>query len=297
MEKEQSIRVETTIEAIVELLNHHDKWDCGLNELLIDRIDWSNIEPSTIIPRKELRLFTKSIDDKEVRLTVMKFLHDYAEYYFYPSVKKYERTQFTTPPSSSLLENHAQARMHEFQSELATQISQIENLGLYTGDKFSKLQKRVAQLEEEVGKYKRENQELQDKVDRFENPHKYGKFIPAELNNRQFHDIMQYLQSKQIVLPHYTDKDYVHGISSYEWYGTCALFGYFVWKLNQEFDLNEARDQLNWQIFETAINNYEKLIKEARKVVSTFRNDDKTLLPAKADYVEEAIKYANGELK
>ena len=108
---------------------------------------------------------------------------------------------------------------------------------------------------------------------------------------------MRYLQAKQLVLPLYPEKDYTRGISCYQWYGSCALFGYFVWKLNQEFDLNEARDLLNWQVFETAINNYNKLINEARKAVSKFRKDDKALLPAKADIIEEAIRYANGDMK
>lgn len=284
--KGKTIFFVTTVDVASDLLNHPEEWGCDLNELLQERIDWSEIAPETIIPKLELRRFTKSITDKEVRLDVMRFLNEYAYYYFYDAAQQISDTL-----------GDANSKMNEFQSELATQISQIEKTGMFSGDRISKLQKRIAQLEEENKEYKNANKYLQDKVNRFENPHKYGKFIPAELQNRIFLNIMQYLQSKQIAMPIYPEKDYTRGISCYQWYGTCALFGYFVWKMNQEFELNEARDLLNWQVFETAINNYDKLINEARKAVSKFRQDDKTLLPAKADIIEEAIRYANGEMK
>ncbi len=295
--KIKTIYFASTIETISSLLNAPEEWDCGLTEMLQEKIEWSEVNPETIIPKLELRKFTKSIKDKEVRLDVMKFLFDYAEYYFIDGAEKLSHARLGNVFQESEAKEITTEYIREFRTELSTQISQIEKTGMYSGNRFSKLEKQVAQLTEENEQYKKANKFLQDKIDRFENPHKYGKFIPAELNNRIFAEIMRYLQSKQLVLPLYPEKDYTRGISCYQWYGSCALFGYFVWKLNQEFDLNEARDLLNWQVFETAINNYDKLINEARKAVSRFRKDDTTLLPAKADIIEEAIRYGNGDMK
>lgn len=303
METEQKTEYFETVAHALELVNNRSKWDGSdksewnnLYELLQDGILWSAIDPERIIPKNSLRCFTKSIIDKEVRLNVMKFLFDYAEYYFSDGARELAWVGVNTIEKRDL-EERIRNYITEFRTELSTQISQIEKTGAYSGDRFSKLEKQVAQLTEENEQYKKANKFLQDKIDRFENPHKYGKFIPAELNNRIFVEIMRYLQAKQLVLPLYPEKDYTRGISCYQWYGSCALFGYFVWKLNQEFDLNEARDLLNWQVFETAINNYNKLINEARKAVSKFRKDDKALLPAKADIIEDAIRYANGDMK
>ena len=303
METEQKTKYFETVAHALELVNNRSKWDGSdksewnnLYELLQDGILWSAIDPERIIPKNSLRCFTKSIIDKEVRLNVMKFLFDYAEYYFSDGARELAWVGVNTIEKRDL-EERIRNYITEFRTELSTQISQIEKTGAYSGDRFSKLEKQVAQLTEENEQYKKANKFLQDKIDRFENPHKYGKFIPAELNNRIFVEIMRYLQAKQLVLPLYPEKDYTRGISCYQWYGSCALFGYFVWKLNQEFDLNEARDLLNWQVFETAINNYNKLINEARKAVSKFRKDDKALLPAKADIIEDAIRYANGDMK
>lgn len=303
METEQKTEYFETVAHALELVNNRSKWDGSdksewnnLYELLQDGILWSAIDPERIIPKNSLRCFTKSIIDKEVRLAVMKFLFDYAEYYFADGARELAWLGVNTIEKRDL-EERIRNYITEFRTELSTQISQIEKTGMYSGDRFSKLEKQVAQLTEDNEQYKKANKFLQDKIDLFENPHKYGKFIPAELNNRIFVEIMRYLQAKQLVLPLYPEKDYTRGISCYQWYGSCALFGYFVWKLNQEFDLNEARDLLNWQVFETAINNYNKLINEARKAVSKFRKDDKALLPAKADIIEDAIRYANGDMK
>ncbi len=268
----------------------------NLNSFLRD-FEWDLVGETILIP-KNVRKFAKAIHEEERRLDVLKFLHKYARQYFYDAAEHLsylERVSTISDPYVEKIKTPDEYILR-FQQEVAFLIDQIETAGEFSGDRLKKLTQRIAQLEDENREYKNANKYLQDKVNRFENPHKYGKFIPAELKNGKFSKIMQYLQMKEIVMPLYPEKDYTRGISCYQWYGSCALFGYFVWKLNQEFELNEARDLLNWQVFETAINNYDKLIKEARKAVSKFRKDDKTLLPAKADCVEEAIKYANGEL-
>lgn len=285
------------IDEIALYINEHKYNDLG--EFLRD-CDWEIVGEALIDP-KTVRTFVKEIEDKEVRLDTMRFLKKYARQYFRQAAENVEYKEHVRVATSTSLVREtvksADENLQLFVDELGFLIEQLESSGEFTGDKFKKQAKRIEQLEEENKEYKNANKYLQEKVDRFENPHKYGKFIPAELNNRKFVDIMQYLQSKQLVLPLYPEKDYTRGISCYQWYGSCALFGYFVWKLNQEFDLNEARDLLNWQVFETAINNYDKLINEGRKAVSKFRKDEKMLLPAKADRIEDAIKYANGELK
>ena len=282
---------------VLEVINNHQYEQ--LSDYLSD-VNWLEIDPLTIVPQQAIRNFAKAIVDKEVRLDVMRFLEAYAENYFRAGAEERVRHDYAQKHvgfTSGVIRIDADQYLDKFKTELKTQINQLQSAGDFSGDKFKKQQERIKQLETEFKELQDINRELKAKIDRFENPHKYGKFVPAELNNRKFVDIMQYLQSKQLVMPLYPEKDYTRGISCYQWYGSCALFGYFVWKLNQEFDLNEARDLLNWQVFETAINNYDKLINEARKAVSKFRKDDKILLPAKADRVEEAIKYANGELK
>ena len=282
---------------VLEVINNHQYEQ--LSDYLSD-VNWLEIDPLTIVPQQAIRNFAKAIVDKEVRLDVMRFLEAYAENYFRAGAEELVRHDYAQKHvgfTSGVIRIDADQYLDKFKTELKTQINQLQSAGDFSGDKFKKQQERIKQLETEFKELQDINRELKAKIDRFENPHKYGKFVPAELNNRKFVDIMQYLQSKQLVMPLYPEKDYTRGISCYQWYGSCALFGYFVWKLNQEFDLNEARDLLNWQVFETAINNYDKLINEARKAVSKFRKDDKILLPAKADRVEEAIKYANGELK
>lgn len=276
MKKEESI-----LRKVIEQLNQHKYTD--LTKFL-EQIDWFSVPREQIVPREKVRAFIKSIENEETRLNVARFLQKYEDYYFKETDNGFV-ADFGADPIA------------EFHRELEFLIKQLTSNGEFSDDKFSKLQQQVQQLKEENEQYKKANKFLQDKIDRFENPQKYGKFVPAELQNLIFVDIMKYLQAKQLVMPIYLEKDYTKGISCYQWYGSCALFGYFVWKMNQEFDLNEARDQLNWQIFETAIYNYDKLINEARKAVSKFRKDDKILLPAKADIIEDAIRYGNGEMK
>ena len=92
-EQQETQYFETIVHAL-DLINNRSKWDGSdksewnsLFELLQDGILWSAIDPERIIPKNSLRCFTKSIIDKEVRLDVMKFLFDYAEYYFNDGAK------------------------------------------------------------------------------------------------------------------------------------------------------------------------------------------------------------------
>lgn len=303
MANEQNINYSETVENALKKINNRKGWDGtgtiewhGLYELLQEGINWSDIDPKTIIPKLELRKFTKSIFDKEVRRDVMKFLLDYTEYYFYDNaliLTGYKPSYLEDP----MFEKYAQLYITEFRTELSTQISQLEKTGEYSGDKFNKLNKQIEQLKAENKQLKNANLQLKAKVDRFEHPAKYGHYIPSELNNHIFREVMAFLCSKQIALPMYDDSSYGRQVCCYRWYGKKALFGYYVERMNQELDLNEARELLNWQIFEPAIDNYGELVEEARKVVSKYRKDPKAFLPAKADIINDAIRYANGEMK
>ena len=292
-----------TPNSIAEQLNQHKYED--LKVFLRKDVDWFSLAPSSILPREKVRAFVTSIDDEEVRLAVMKFLVKYAYDYFLAMAKEDTEIDFRVGISSiEDQEREALKKVDAFQKELNFQIDLIISSGEFSGDTFHKLEEKIKALEKEL-KRKDEDldnldkliNELEEKINRFKHPEKYGKYIPAALNNPMFRAIMEYLQAKQIVLPLYSDSAYGKSIRCYRWYGSKGLFGYYVEKLNEEFELNEAREQRNWQIFESVFENYDKLVDEARKAVSRYRKNNKALLPAKADFVDEAIKYANGDTR
>lgn len=286
-----------TIEDIIDRINTK-KYD-NLDDLL-KSIEWELVGDDLIEPIN-VRHFTKCIVDNEVRLDVMRFLNKYAKQYFRQAAETFEYNENVRVATSTALVRESIKSADEyldlFVDELGFLIDQLENSGEFSGDKFAKQTKRITELEKQVKELQTANHKLQDKVNRFENPAKYGHYIPSELNNRIFREVMNFLQHKQIVLPLYDDSDYGRRVYCYRWYGKKALFGYYVERMNHELELNEARDLLNWQIFEAAIDNYSDIVDEARKAVSKYRKDPKTLLPAKADIIEDAIRYANGEMK
>lgn len=275
--------------SVLAQINEH-KYD-DLDAYLKNDVDWDIVGPGIIQP-KDVRQFVKGIGEKEVRLDVMKFLHKYARQYFREAAEnaEYEEKQenmFAVGPDVYI--KNADERIALFQQELAFLIMQIEEAGEFSGNRFSKLEKQLAQLKEENEQYKNANQFLQEKIDRFENPHKYGKYIPAELNNQIFGDIMKYLQSAQIALPIYTDGSYGKVITCYQWYGK-GLFGYFVIHVSDALNLKKGRDTYDWQIFKPAINNYDELIKEARKAISTCKKKNNKI--DKSEIIDEAIQLA-----
>ena len=257
---------------VLEVINNHQYEQ--LSDYLSD-VNWLEIDPLTIVPQQAIRNFAKAIVDKEVRLDVMRFLEAYAENYFRAGAEELVRHDYAQKHvgfTSGVIRIEADQYLDKFKTELKTQINQLQSAGDFSGDKFKKQQERIKQLETEFKELQDINRELKAKVDRFEHPEKYHKYIPSELRNRKFGDIMKYLHSVQIAIPIYADGDYGKVITCYQWYGGKGLFGYYVDKLNFEFELNEAREQLNWKIFEPAFNNYEKLIAEARKAVSNYKN-------------------------
>ena len=291
-----------TVEAISELLNKPDTWDCDLNKILLE-IDWSSIAPDTIVPKLELRRFTKSITDTEIRLAVMKFLHEYARYYFYDSaynyvVEEYNRNNWT--PGDGDLEHDTNVYVSVFQSELATQISQIEKTGEFSGDKFSKQAKRIAELEKQVSELQAENKKLKGIVDQYENPFDYQFYIPDELQEEEFWHIMTYLQHKRLVHPKEDfDRYGMRRVACYVWKekGHKALFGYFADRVSFELDLYKDK-HVQWKIFRPAFINFKRVEKQAKDAVSAYKSWSNPQAPLPNDYqiIEEAIKYAEEQI-
>lgn len=276
--------------SILAQINEH-KFD-ELDAYLKNDVDWETVGHEIILP-KDVRQFVKGIGDKEVRLDVLKFLHKYARQYLREAAERaeYEEKQdnmFAVGPDVYI--KNADERIALFQQELAFLIMQIEEAGEFSGNRFSKLEKQVAKLKEENEQYKKANQFLQEKIDRFEHPEKYNKYFPSELHNDKFEDVMKYLQSVQIALPIYAEGTFGRVITCYHWYGGKSLFGYFVIHVSDALNLKRGRDTYDWQIFEPAINNYEELIKEARKAISTCKKKNNKI--DKSEIIDEAIQLA-----
>ena len=284
---------ELTVKSIAELINNKELWSTesptakykGLGRLL-RYINWSAIEPETIIPKIEMRKFITSIQDEEVRLSVCEFLLKFANDYFIDSAIVL----------NSNYSNSYQAALDDIEilkSEIDFQIKLIRSTNDYSGEEFSGLKRRLEEQKEQVKKLNQENVELRKELNSYKHPYDNGYCIPHELLDSIFRYSMEYLAKKELVLPiqDVHPKYGIYTIACYQWLGGKALFGYFVERMNKELELQEARMPLNWKVFKPAIINYDDLIKEARKAVSNYTKN-KSLMPAKADIIEEAIKYA-----
>lgn len=294
MAKRQLIDLTPTVEAISELLNQPDSWICSLYEILLG-IEWTEISPDTIVPKLELRRFTKSISDTEIRLAVMKFLHEYAIYYFYDSAYSYVKDEYARNNWTSGegdYSHDADVYISQFQSELATQISQIEKTGEFSGNKFSALEKKVLELESQLKTLKEKNKKLSDELFFIKHPENFGKHIPIELNDPIFKDAMSYLISQNLATSHLEQVSYGLALNSYYWYGSKSLFGYFVDRISHELELRDSGGRLNWKPFKHAFINFDELISEARNAISKYTQNERARKPEQADIVENAIKYA-----
>lgn len=257
------------IESIIATLNTHsyENLDSYLKDL-----EWDVVAPLLIEP-KEIRNFSKKISNKEVQLDVMQFLEKYAKQYFREAAenKEYrEKVRIMQDPYRDHIKT-ANDYIQLFKEELLFLIDQSKNAGQFTGEKFSKLEREKKQLEEKVNKLTNEVGFLKAQIDKYEHPSAYGKHIPDELRIDAFFNIMGHLVEKKIVCQ-VTEPNEIGAriITCYHWYGSKALFGYFVYRMNKALNLNGARVPLNWKIFEPAINNYSDLIDEARKAHSTY---------------------------
>ena len=268
--------INPNVKAIAEYLNSPRSWDCNLNELLIEEIDWSDINPNTIVPKLEMRKFVKAIDDKEIRLDVIRFLHEYTDTYFNEGAEAIVREEFKARgygATNDVIRLEAAHKIKNLRDELDAQIKQIKSAGEYTGDKFKTLTKRIEELEEQVWQLSNQNKDLAIQLDKYKHPSQYGKHIPEELLKLGVYNMLLYLESVKVVRS-VTEPNSrgMHQITCFQWDASKALFGYFVGKVNDAVGLRGARVPYNWKIFEPIINNYNELIDEARKSLSAINN-------------------------
>lgn len=269
---------ESLLQKITEQLNQHEYTD--LTKFL-GQIDWFSIPEEDIVPREKVRAFIKNIENEETRLNVARFLQKYEEYYF-------------KEPDSGFSANIGPDPIAEFHRELDFLIQQIISNGEFTDDKFSKQVKRITELEKQVNELKKENENLSAQLEKYKHPSRNGKHIPDELNKQEFYNIMNHLADKKIVrVVSEPDETGVRRIICYQWDASKALFGYFVEKMNETMNIRGARVPLNWKVFRPAINNYDEIVEEARKALSTYNNSSNLQKNRieKAEMVDEAIEY------
>lgn len=281
---------------IEEVLNEK-KYE-SLNHFLRYGIDWDSVSYDLIRPKKA-RAFAESIEDEEVRMDVLKFMHMYARQYFLETAESVAyRDKVQNAATVSLVDipdKSAEDLVILFQQELSYLIKQIEESGEYTGDRFATMQRRVANLEELVKELREDNKELEKKIDRYEHPYSHGKYIPEKLDKQEFYTIMHHLEKDEIV---YCNGDYIGNkfhVYCYTWTGSKKLFGYFVYRMNDVFGIRGGRDILDWKIFEPAFQNYDKIIGEAQKWGDSkekIKKNQKNSIK-NAEKIEEAIEKMN----
>lgn len=281
-----------SIKSILNTLNTHNYSDLSV---FLQDTDWSGLTPATIVPKKEMRKFVKAIEDREVRLAVMKFLYDYTDAYFFEGAEALAIDEYHLRgigATNDVIRLEASHKIRSLKDELDAQIKQVKSLGEYSGDKISKLQKQNEQLEKQVKDLKEQISKLEDELDFLKNPHAYGKQVPVELHNTTFHYIMEYLISYNLAKAYTKPTAYGISISCYQWYGSKALFGFLVDKISFELELRDSGGRLNWKPFKHAFLNFDDLIDEARNAVTRYTNKKEAKWPEKAEIIDEAIKYA-----
>ena len=278
---------------ILEVINNHQYEQ--LSDYLSD-VNWLEIDPLTIVPQQAIRSFAKAIVDKEVRLDVMRFLETYAENYFRTGAETLVRHDYAQKHvgfTSAVIRIEADQYIDKFKTELKTQIKQLQSSGEFTGEKYKKQEELIDSLYERIGHLEEENTKLSTQLEKYKHPHANGKYIPDELKNDDFYNIMSHLSDQKIVrVVSEPDEIGVRKIICYQWDASKALFGYFVERINNEFDLRGARVPLNWKIFRPVINNFDEIIDEARKALSTYNNSSilhKNRIE-KAEMVDKAIE-------
>ena len=307
-EQQETQYFETIVHAL-DLINNRSKWDGSdksewnsLFELLQDGILWSAIDPERIIPKNSLRCFTKSIIDKEVRLDVMKFLFDYAEYYFNDGAKDLV-WDGESPIVKSILDERTREYISQFRTELSTQISQIEKTGAYSGDKFKKQEEKNKKLEKEIGELKDERRKLHQeiatlkaRIDELEHPERIHQ-VPNELRCEEFYHIITYLTKARVVQLVPRSDTYYNIPQCYHWNISTpkALFGYFVCKTCYLLEFRTKDDHLIWKPFKQAFDNFDTFEKQARDQASINHNwvdVTSSTKPDGAHVIDEAFDYS-----
>ena len=268
-----------------------------LDRFLKNDVEWESVGDILIIPQ-QVRKFIKSIQDKEARMDVARFLHKYARQYFREAaegMENKEREEGFLAVGPDIPIKTAEERIALFQQELAFLLDQDESTGEFSGNKFKMQQERIKQLEKQVEELVDKNAKLETQLDRWEHPYNYGKYIPDPFRNDTFVYIMNYLKMKGIVREMYSTNEMgFKQICCYHWDGSKALFGYFVDKINDILNLRGARVPLDWKVFEPAIHNYNDIVGEARKALSTYKNSSSLQQERikDVDKIDEAVKNA-----
>ena len=266
---------ESFLKKITEQLNQHEY--SNLTKFL-EQIDWFSIPHEQIVPREKVRAFIKSIENEETRLNVARFLQKYEDYYF-----KEQDNGFTADFGADPIA--------EFHRELEFLIKQLTSNGEFSDDKFSKLQKRITDLEKQVNELKVKNAKLEAQMDIYENPQDYGFGITGQLERQEFYWIMKYLVGQRVARVKYVQTDWGQVPGAYHWDKEMGLFGYFVDQVSDFLDLRDSADRIKWEPFKKAFLNFDKLEKEARNAISRYKTPHGKY-PDNGDLVRNAIKYA-----
>lgn len=283
----------TNTKQILEVINNHQYEQ--LSDYLSD-VNWLEIDPLTIIPQQAIRSFAKAIVDKEVRLDVMRFLETYAENYFRTGAETLVRHDYAQKHvgfTSAVIRIEADQYIDKFKTELKTQIKQLESSGEFSGEKFSKLKKRITELEKEINELKERNLKLEGKIYAYEHRGD-GHYIPEKLINQEFDHVVQLLGQKQLITAHYRPSPYGYQQIAYlTWKGQYDLFGYFVDKISYELELRDSGGRLNWKLFRAAFDNFEDMQRAAKNAVSYYQNHSDAKLPEDADIIDEILQTAS----
>ena len=266
---------ESFLKKITEQLNQHEY--SNLTKFL-EHIDWFSIPHEQIVPREKVRAFIKSIENEETRLNVARFLQKYEDYYF-------------KEPDNGFTADFGTDPIAEFHRELEFLIKQLTSNGEFSDDKFSKLQKRITDLEKQVNELKVKNAKLEAQMDIYENPQDYGFGITGQLERQEFYWIMKYLVGQRVARVKYVQTDWGQVPGAYHWDKEMGLFGYFVDQVSDFLDLRDSADRIKWEPFKKAFLNFDKLEKEARNAISRYKTPHGKY-PDNGDLVRNAIKYA-----
>ena len=266
-----------------------------LDRFLKNDVEWESVGDILIIPQ-QVRKFIKSIQDKEARMDVARFLHKYARQYFREAaegMENKEREEGFLAVGPDIPIKTAEERIALFQQELAFLLDQDESTGEFSGNKFKMQQERIKQLEKQVEDLVAKNAQLEEKIYAYEHRGD-GHFIPAKLISYEFNHIIQLLVQKQLISVHHKVNDYGYQqVSHLTWNGQYDLFGYFVDKISYELELRDSGGRLNWKLFRDAFDNYKKMERAAKNAVSLYQNHSDAKLPEDADVIDEILKIAS----
>jgi len=276
-------------DGIFEAINRHEYDNL---KTFLDNTDWYSFTPQFIIPREDIRRLVRIIKDEEVRRDVMNYLKRYASDYFRDGAQEIAIDRGGVYIESEL-ERRTDEIMDDFKKELAFQIDLIESNGQFSGDRFNKLEKKIKDLEKQIKETLEENIKLKEKINRYENPWAYGKYIPDKFRTPIFQEIIEALQKKRIVLIITKPNSYGYPeMCCFRWLGNHDLFGYFVDKISYEFELRDSGGRISWAALKPAVENYDEIIRTARNAVSKYTANPKAKQPETADDINEVLKIA-----